>query len=164
MIPSEPSNFYRNHFHFEFSMEVSVLNISGCINYVPEYFVLESSEIFMILSKFDHICWCCNTDLLCSGGPTTVLTICCTDACGRTHQTLRPLCHNKQLQNSVTYSDADVGVFAAVAPHTALTPLPGSPKYGPPPLQSLAKNFRTLKCWVCLWAGHVAHVAAMRIT
>jgi len=26
-LPSEPSNFYRNHFHFEVSMEVSVPDV-----------------------------------------------------------------------------------------------------------------------------------------
>jgi len=42
MLPSEPSNFCHNRFHFEVSMEVSVPNVPRCINDVPEYFVLES--------------------------------------------------------------------------------------------------------------------------
>ena len=42
MLPSEPSNLYRNHSHFEVSMEVSVPNVPWCIYDVPEYFVLES--------------------------------------------------------------------------------------------------------------------------
>ena len=41
-LPSEPSNFCRNHFHFEVPMEVSVPDVSRCINCVPEYFVLKS--------------------------------------------------------------------------------------------------------------------------
>jgi hypothetical protein len=60
---------------------------------------------------------------------------------------------------SKSKSDADCGVFAAAAPHTTLSPLPACRTYRPPPLHSLANNFR-----VCLWAGHVAHMATMRIT
>jgi len=61
-------------------------------------------------------------------------------------------------------SDAGCGVFAAAPSHTPLTPLPPCTTYRPPPLHSSANNFRTLKCWVCVRAGHVAHMAAMRIT
>jgi len=42
MLPSVPPNFCRNHVRFEVSMEVSVPDVPGCINYVSEYFVLES--------------------------------------------------------------------------------------------------------------------------
>jgi len=42
MLPSEPSNFCRNHFHFDVPMEVSVPDVPRCIDYVPEYFFLKS--------------------------------------------------------------------------------------------------------------------------
>ena len=41
MLPSEPSNFCRNHLHFEVSMEVGVPDVPRCIDYVPENFVLK---------------------------------------------------------------------------------------------------------------------------
>jgi hypothetical protein len=42
VLPSEPSNFCRYHFHMEIPMEVSVSNVPGRTNYVSEYFVLRS--------------------------------------------------------------------------------------------------------------------------
>ena len=42
MLPRDPSYFCHNHFNFEISMEVSISDVSRCIDFVPENFVLKS--------------------------------------------------------------------------------------------------------------------------
>jgi hypothetical protein len=41
MLPGEPFDFCRDHFHFKVSMEVGVPNVPGHVNDGPEYFVLK---------------------------------------------------------------------------------------------------------------------------
>ena len=44
MLLSELSNFIRNHLHLKVLMKVGVSDIPRCINDVPKYFVLTSSN------------------------------------------------------------------------------------------------------------------------
>jgi hypothetical protein len=41
MLPGEPFDFCRDHFHFKVSMEVGVPNVPGRVNDGLEYFVLK---------------------------------------------------------------------------------------------------------------------------
>jgi hypothetical protein len=137
------------------------------------------------LSTLSRVYRCCNTDLVCAGSPTAVLTVCSTTHTTQPTEQYAPYRRVRNLPNStqpteqyatcgslsVSFStkckfksDAGCGFFAAAPPHTPLTPLPACTTYRPPSLHSSANNFRTLKCWVCLWAGHVAHMTAIRIT
>jgi hypothetical protein len=49
MLPGEPFDFCRDHFHFKVSMEVGVPNVTGRVNDGPEYFVLKAPLCKMIL-------------------------------------------------------------------------------------------------------------------
>ena len=42
MLLCKPLDFARHNIHLQVSVEVIVSNVPGCIDHVPEYFVLES--------------------------------------------------------------------------------------------------------------------------
>jgi hypothetical protein len=42
MLLCKPLEFARHNIHLQVSVEVNVSNVPGCIDNVPEYFVLES--------------------------------------------------------------------------------------------------------------------------
>jgi hypothetical protein len=44
MLACEPLDFCSDHLHFMVSVDVNVPNVSGRINNVPKYFVLESLD------------------------------------------------------------------------------------------------------------------------
>jgi len=61
MLLCKPLDFANHNIHFQVFVEVIVSNIPGCIDHVPEYFVLESLynvyvTLFGASPKLDTVC------------------------------------------------------------------------------------------------------------